>query len=438
MFSEPPRPVASPDIEILNNPIPTPFEMTMTKPLTFLLSLVLLTAGLHAAAPAVRTTNPRQAALKRTTSQPATARPFYVAELHAKVSGYAGVPAADLGDVVKAGQVLLQVEVPEMQKAYERADAEAERLKADITRAEAAEQVAAAQVQQAEADIQKSEAQLAADQSEFDRVNDLVKKGVVTGKVKDEAENRLLAAKAQLASIRQSLNVARAHAGAAAAETAAAKSAAIVAFKSMEELKTFMDYATIRAPFGGVITARDIDPGDLVRDSRTGTTSAPLFVVAKTDVLRVTVPVPERDAVWVKKGDAAEISFAAFPGEKFSGRVARTAGSLDPQTRSLAVEIDLPNPAGRVLAGMYGTVVITMQEKTALLVPADTIRFDLTGNERIAYVVKGNAVSHVPVTTGMDDGHHIEILSGLTAADRIVTGMRVRLKDGQEVNVLAD
>lgn len=406
---------------------------------TIVSCLCLVSAGtVSAATPAVKTTSPREAELRKTTSQPASVRAYYEAELHAKVAGYASEPKVDIGDTVKAGDVLLVVQVPEMVKAYERATAEADRLKADITRAQAAEKVAAAQVQQAEADIRKSEAQVAADQSEFNRVENLVKTKVVTGKVKDEAENRLRAAKAQLASVQQNLNVARANASAAAAETAAAKSAATVASKSLEEMKVMMDYATIRAPFGGVVTQRGIDPGDLVRDSTRSHDANPLFVIAKTDVLRITVPVPERDAVWIKKGIAAEISFSAFPGKVFKGAVARTAGCLDPKTRTLAVEIDLRNSTGQLLPGMYGTVVLTSEKRTALLVPSGTIRFDLTGNEKIAYVVKDNSISHVSVTTGADDGHDIEILSGLKAGDLIVTGMLGRLADGQQVKVLAD
>ena len=87
---------------------------------------------------------------------------------------------------------------------------------------------------------------------------------------------------------------------------------------------------------------------------------------------------------------------------------------------------------------MFGTMVVSMERETALVVPAGTIRFDLTGNEKIVYVVRNNAITHVPVTTGLDDGHQIEILSGLKQGDRIVTGMLGRLDDGQQVTVLAD
>jgi len=339
---------------------------------------------------------------------------------------------------VKAGQELVKIDVPEMQKAYERSVAEAKRLESDVARAEAAQQVAAAQVQQASAEIQKSEAQVAAVQSEFDRVNGLVKTGVVTGKVKDEAENRLRAAKAQLAAIKQSLNVAKANANAAAAEVAAAKSAATVAAKSLEEMATLIGYASIKAPFSGVITQRNVDHGDLVSDSAKTRSDKPLYVVAKTDVIRVSAEIPERDAVWVRKGHAAEIRFPSLPGKTFEGRVARTSGSLDAKTRSLTVEVDLPNKEGEILGNMFGTMVVSVKRNAALVVPAGSIRFDLTGSEKIAYVVRDNAIAHVPVTTGMDDGHRIEILSGLKEGDRIVTGMLGRLNDGQQVTVLAD
>jgi RND family efflux transporter MFP subunit len=390
------------------------------------------------AAVSVKTAQPQSVTLRKTTSQPASVRAFYVAELHAKVAGYADVPQVDIGAVVKAGQELLVVQVPEMAKAYERSEAEVTRLDADITRAEAAEQVAAAQVQQATSDIEKSTAQVAADQSEFDRADELVKTGVVTGKVKDEAENRLRAAKAQLSSIKQNLNVARANANAAAADTVASQAAALVAFRATEEIKVMMEYSSIKAPFAGVVTHRNVAPGDLVRNSAMFSTAKPLFVLAKTDVLRISVAVPERDAVWVDQGDPAKIKFSALPGKVFKGAVARTAGSLDPQTRSLAVEIDLPNKDGALLPGMYGTVVITMSEKTALIVPADTIRFDATGANPLVYLVQNGSVSLTPVTVGSDDGHSIEILAGLKEGDQIVTGMLGRLADGQSVTVLAD
>lgn len=424
-------------LQIPDRPMISMNVTSLTRP-AVLAGLIALAGGLSAAAPAVKTTSPQEKTLRRTTAQPGTARAYYEADLHAKVAGYAGEPKVDIGDVVKAGQVLLVIEVPEMQKAYERASAEAQRLTADIKRAEAAEQVAAAQVQQAGADIEKSVAQMAADQSEYDRVENLVKTGVVTGKVKDEAENRLLAAKAQLSSIRQNLNVAKANANAAAADTAASKSAATVAFKSLEEMKVMMEYAFIKAPFAGVVTYRGVSPGDLVRNSATFAPAKPLFVLAKTDVLRLSVEVPERDAVWVDPGDAAEIKFSALPGKVLKGVVARTSGSLDPQTRSLTVEIDLPNKDGKLLPGMYGTVVITMSEKTALLVPSHTIRFDLTGGKPVVYVVNNGSVSLVPVSLGSDDGHHIEVLSGVKAGDQIVTGMLGRLAEGQSVTVLAD
>ncbi len=408
-------------------------------------AVLLFTGCLQPVSPAfaadavsVKTVQPQLATLRKTTSQPATARAYYEAELYAKVAGYAGKLSVDIGDVVAVGQELLRIEVPEMEKAFERSVAEAVRVKADITRVQAAMQVSKALVQQAVADIQKGEAQVAADQSEFDRAIDLVKSGAVTPKVKDEAENRLRAARASLESMKENLNVTRARERAAAAEFTAAEAAATVAQKSMEEMKVMLEYSSIKAPFAGLVTQRSVDPGDLVRNPANSDGSRePLFTVSKVDVLRVTVPVPEKDAVWVGKNDAVEISFPAVPGEVFKSVVSRAAGRLDPMTRTMSVEIDLKNEKGRLIPGMYGNVVIIMQEKTGLVVPADAVRFNESGSESIVYVVKGgSAIAHVPVKIGMDDGHHIEILSGLTGGERIVTHMLNRLADGQAVKVL--
>jgi RND family efflux transporter MFP subunit len=153
----------------------------------------------------------------------------------------------------------------------------------------------------------------------------------------------------------------------------------------------------------------------------------------------VTVPIPERDAVWVKKGDVAEMSFTALPDVTFKDVVARCSGRLDPKTRTMAVEVDIPNPNGRLIPGMYCKVEIIMQEKLALVVPAEAVRFNLTGDVCIVYVVKDdNSILLVPVKTGIDNGHNIEILSGLSGGEQVVTGMLGRLKDGQVVSVLSN
>jgi RND family efflux transporter MFP subunit len=133
------------------------------------------------------------------------------------------------------------------------------------------------------------------------------------------------------------------------------------------------------------------------------------------------------------------MDFPALPGETLTNLVARRSGRLDPQTRTMTVEVDIPNANGRLIPGMYCKVEIIMQEKLALVVPSEAVRFDLTGDVSHVYVVKDdNSILRVPVKTGIDDGHKIEILSGLSGGERIVAGMLGRLKDGQVVSVLGN
>ena len=381
------------------------------------LTLVLIMATLADVAraadgPAVKTVSPQKITIRRTSSQPATARAWHEAELFAKVAGYASKVTADIGDAVKAGQTLMLIDVPEIIKTYERQQAELSLL--EYKR------------EQFQASVGVVRAELGALQSEYNRVQALIKTKAVTQRVGDETKSRYESAKARLV--------------VAEAEVKSAASSVMVGRKTLEETEVMMQYASLKAPFAGVVTQRSVDPGDLVRNEVSSERSRePLFTVSKIDVLRVTVPVPERDAVWVKKGDTAKMEFPAIPGEPLKNVVARRSGRLDPKTRTMAVEVDIPNANGRLIPGMYCKVEIIMQEKLALVVPSEAVRFDLTGGESIVYVVKDdNSISHVPVKIGIDDGHNIEILSGLRGGEQVVMGMLGRLKDGQEVSVLSN
>ena len=391
--------------------------MQKNHPALFSLSLVLIVTALAdvaqaAKGPAVKTVSPQKITLRRTSSQPATVRAWHEAELFAKVAGYASKVTADIGDVVKAGQTLMQIDVPEMTKIYEKQQAELSLL--EYKR------------EQFQASVGVARAELEALQSEYDRVQTLIKTKAVTQRIGDETKSRYESAKARLV--------------VAEAEVKSAASSVMVGRKTLEETEVMMQYASLKAPFAGIVTQRSVDPGDLVRNKVSSDGSRePLFTVSKVDVLRVTVPIPERDAVWVKKGDIAEMSFTALPGVTFKDVVARRSGRLDSKTRTMVVEVDIPNANGRLIPGMYCKVEIIMQEKLALVVPAEAVRFNLTGDVSIVYVVKDdNSILLVPVKTGIDDGHNIEILSGLSGGEQVVMGMLGRLKDGQEVSVLSN
>jgi RND family efflux transporter MFP subunit len=217
---------------------------------------------------------------------------------------------------------------------------------------------------------------------------------------------------------------------------AEAKSRLDAAVAAEAEIDAQIDYATIKAPFDGVVTARAIDPGDMVFQASSPKGSAePLLKVAKLDVVRVKTYVPERDAVWANVGDAASISFDALPGEAFAGTIARLSGAVEPATRTMLVEIDLPNPDGQIRPGLYGQVRLALEQRaSALALPAPAVQYD----ERGAFVLvaaAGDVVQRKTVRVGVATGGWVEIASGLNGDERVVTGAPAGLGEGVAVRV---
>ena len=389
--------------------------------------------------------------VERTSTQPATVHAFHEARSFAKASGYVAKLNVDIGSKVKAGDVLAVIEIPEMAAQVRREEATLVRLAAGVTQAEAQVAVAKAAVaaadsmqRQALADEQRSDAQLKADESEHKRVADLVKQRAVADRPLDEATNRQEASraaqsagKATTAAAAAQVDVAKARQTAAEADLLAAKADVEVGKMRLEELNTLMSYAEIRSPFAGVVVQRRVELGDLVRNSQNSpTTAIPLFVVAQIDKVRVRVAIPERDTPLANVGDSASITLQALPGQTFSGAITRLAGGLDESTRTMLVEIDLPNPDGKLIPGMFGQATILLDSRAEqVALPASAVRYDEKGRSYV-YVVDGNDVIQVvDVATGVDDGLQIEIISGLTGRERVVGPLLHRLSAGQKVNV---
>jgi RND family efflux transporter MFP subunit len=162
----------------------------------------------------------------------------------------------------------------------------------------------------------------------------------------------------------------------------------------------------------------------------------PLLKVAKLDVIRVKTYVPERDAVWVDIGDATAITFDALPGRSFAGAVARLSGAIDPATRTMLVEVDLPNEDRRIRPGFYGQTRIALESRErALALPASAVRFG-DGDAHV-FVVDGAAARRTNVVTGLSVGGWVEIVSGLNGGERIIAAPPATLADGAPVRLAA-
>lgn len=326
-----------------------------------------------------------------TSQQPATAHAYTSATLGAKYAGFVASVAADIGDEVKAQSILLVIDAPELTEA--------------VNSAKARRDLAAA-------DLEAAKAGLHAAESQAQRIAALVKSKALNEKIGEENQAQLQVTKAEFAASDARLKLAEADLG---------------------EAQASLGYATLRAPFDGVVTVRNVDPGDLVPATRS---SLGLLQVDQVDRLRIVTFVPERDTVYLDVGDEAQIVFAALPHPPFKGRVARIAGALDPQTRSMRTEIDLPNPGGRLAPGFFGSATITLEQRTnALLLPAGAVRFSESGSPSI-YVLKADQTVEVrAVKLGYDDGSMIEIREGLSANERVVGASLERLTSGQAVTV---
>jgi membrane fusion protein, multidrug efflux system len=204
---------------------------------------------------------------------------------------------------------------------------------------------------------------------------------------------------------------------------------AAAALKSAQDMKAFEQ---IRAPFAGTITARFIDVGSLVT-SGSVTTVHTLFDLVQSDPVRVLVHVPQADISSVRPGTPATITVDEYPNETFAGKIARDAGAFDPTSRTLLLEIDVPNPDGRLFAGMYAHARFSLPSPTAaLLVPDNAILIDAKG-PRIVVVDSANKIHIKSVNLGRDYGTKTEVLSGLTISDQVVQNPADDLREGMDV-----
>ncbi len=390
-----------------------------------------------------------QEQVTRTTTQPATILPYYKAELRAKVSGYVSEVKADIGDYVKQGTVLATIDVPELQKQRLVLQAQVTRYESEEKRAEAGIELSQADVQSAEARLAQSKSELnrvkavvAAAEAEFARTSDLVKRRSLESRVLDEVRKKRDSELASQQSVNSAINsamaevvVAKAKQKSAQADLQAAKAQTSIARRQLEELEVLLAYSQIKAPFAGMITARSIDPGDLVREANEVGKGEPLFVIDQIEQVRIQMPVPEAEAALVNRGDLVTLRFPSFAGEaELKAKVSRFTGALDPHTRTMLVEADVPNPDRKLLPGMFGQATITLSAQiTASTLPSRAIRYESSGQAYVYAVDDDDVVSIVQVSTGIDNGQSIEILSGIIPGQKVIDAHLKRFQSGDKV-----
>lgn len=338
--------------------------------------------------------NPVANGQSRTISAPAHVAPYERADIFAKASGFVAAVHVDIGDMVKKGQLLAELSIPEMEHEHLKKQALLEQSAAAILQAEArvttakskilaaTASVAASQseVAAAKAQLEKYNANIAFAQSELSRVTMLVSSRSVNAAMKDEKEQQLRAAKAALSgaeaevqtaqsrveAVEASIQVAKADLNQAEADLYFARSQRKVAEASLAHTVALMEYARITAPFDGSISHRGIDTGDFVISAASSRTmGASLFTLNRVDRYRIVFDVPEASASRTLIGQSVELTVDSCKDQTFTGQIKRTSGVLDQRTRTLRVEAEVTDDDSQLRSGMYGTIVVTAENPVA-------------------------------------------------------------------------
>ena len=369
----------------------------------------------------VEVTKPAQRALMRSLKMPATLLAYEAADLYAKTSGYVSQVKVDIGDRVHKGDALLIIDVPEMADQLRQAEALLAARRAKAVWAES-------MIDIARAEGERSKAELDLKKITLQRKEELRRGSAIPEQELDEAKSELDLADAQV-------KIARARVASAEADVTVAESEAVMAEASVARLKTLMDYATIRAPFDGVITDRLVDPGAFVRSAADGTTT-PMLAIATADRLRLVLEIPESDASFVRVGTDVQIEIKAAGGPAIEASVARTAWALKADTRTMRAEVDLDNKGGRFASGMYAQVVVRLETKQqAMLIPSKAIR--VRGRAVSVLVANGTKVESRAVELGYDDGIWVEIIDGLEGDEQVIISADSTVAPGAEVKPVA-
>jgi HlyD family secretion protein len=396
----------------------------------------------------VEVAKPHKGGLERTTQMPGSVHAFDHADLYAKVSGYLEVQNVDIGSVVKRGDVLAEIYDPEIFSAVDQAAAALEQAKAKvivslamIKTAEARLQSAKAEVSQAEIGVKTKEVNRVLQQKKLARITGLVARDAIEAKLQDEqtdqygvAVSEKSYAEAEVVTAKAEVEAKKALIEQAKADHKEAEANVKVAEADLKKAKELAAYAKITSPYDGIVTLRSYHRGDFIRSATDGE-GKPLLSVARTDLMRIVVPVPDRDVPFVEKGDEAIVRMDALGGREFKGSVARASFSEDPESRNMRTEIDLENKDGKLRDGMWGrvTIILDPPSPSCVTIPSSALLDQNSHGEGFVYVVRDGKVKKLAVRIGKDDGLESEILDGLQPDDEIVVRYNGALRDGATV-----
>jgi HlyD family secretion protein len=417
--------------------------------------------------PLVHVVSPERRTIERSVGQPAFINAYEQTSIYAKIPGYIKEWYVDIGDRVKKDLLLADIFVPELDAEFEQKKAQLARdevlievAKQVVEVAEKQLQVATAEIERAKAEVGKFQSAVDRWESEVKRLTKMVDERVVDKQVLDESQKQL---KSNIAARDAALAAAtaaeatelsqRASIDKAKVDVDAARADAKVAETVKQRYAALVSYTQLTAPYDGIVVVRNANTGDFVQPAlgdksidqdtadRSKMQGAPIYVLARTDLVRVFVDIPEIDANHVSKGTPAHIRVQALDDADFAAAVTRTSWALNVQSRTLRAEIDLPNPDSKLLPGMYAFATVLLKRTDVLALPTHAVVE--AGNQNICYLLVDGKASRTPLQTGISDGHWIEApkkqVAGewipLTGEEKVILGDLSEITDGQPVRL---
>jgi len=331
---------------------------------------------------------------------PGTMQAITEAPILARADGYLKRRLVDIGDRVMAGQVLAEIDAPEL-------DQQIKQVEASVAQAEAASE-------QAEANLEQGKANRDLARLNAERWKSLADQGIASKQETDQYQAQFAAQNANVLALEKAITAQRSNVAAAKA--------------NLSRLQEVQGYRLVKAPFDGVVTVRSVDVGALVN---TGSTL--LFRIAQTDKLRTYINVPQTSASSVRVGQPAVLTVSNLPGRVFHGTVARTANALDPANRTMLVEVAVPNPDGALFPGSFAEVTLSASRTNLpLAVPASAILFRTDGAQ-VAVVQPDNTLHLQKIVVGRDYGDRVEILQGVDDGATILAAPGDAAREGVKI-----
>ncbi len=351
--------------------------------------------------------------------------PLMQVDLFPKVSGYLEKIYVQIGDSVRQGQVIAQIDRAEFLQKVKEVEAKVAQAKAQYAELEAGTRIE--DVRQAEEAVKQAQSRFNNARLQRDRVLALYNRQVISKKEADVSEMEYNVAEAQLASAEQQLKMLKEGARTEVKAASLGKLKEMEAILAQEQIR--LQNTQIVAPFSGEIVRRNVDSGALVSPS------TPLVTLVHLDTLKVLANVIEKDISLVKPGMKAKILTEAYPEKTFEGIIVRMNKALDLATRTLQVEINIPNPGHLLKAGMFARIEVALMEKPdALVVPREAV-IEEAGKQSV-FVVEGNQALRKPIVMGIEQGGLVEVIEGLKEGDKVVVRGQQSIKDRSTIRVV--